>query len=139
MRLVLDTNTIVSGLFWGGAPRKLLDLAYRGQIAVYTSNQLILELEDVVGRAKFARFLLERGATQRTVAQKYASIATFVHPPKFPVPVCSDPDDDMVLECELAANADAIVSGDSHLLMLTRFQGIEILRVATLLARISTT
>ena len=52
MRVVPDTNTVVCGLLWHGAPRLVLDLARRGEITLYTSPDLIAELRDVLGRGK---------------------------------------------------------------------------------------
>jgi len=54
MRLVLDTNIIVSGLIWGGVPRQLLDLGRDGQITFFTSKLLLDELATVLERKKFA-------------------------------------------------------------------------------------
>jgi len=51
--------------------------------------------------------------------------------------IWEDPDDDHVLACAMAAQADVIVSGDHHLLNLNNYQGIDILRPAELVARIS--
>ena len=50
MRVVVDTNTIVSGLFWHGAPRRVLDAARTGRIQLFTSPVLLAELEDVLSR-----------------------------------------------------------------------------------------
>jgi putative PIN family toxin of toxin-antitoxin system len=63
MRIVLDTNTVVSALFWSGSPRRLLDAIYSGQIMAFTSDELILELEDVLHRAKSVTRLSSEGTT----------------------------------------------------------------------------
>ena len=55
MRLVLDTNTVVSGLFWRNAPRLLMDAATEGRVELATSTVLIDELAEVIARAKFSR------------------------------------------------------------------------------------
>lgn len=54
MRVVIDTNTTVSGLLWHGAPRAVLDMARAERLRLYTSPQLLLELGDVLHRPKFA-------------------------------------------------------------------------------------
>ena len=54
VRLVLDTNTVVSGLLWDNAPSKLLDAALEGRVALFTTHALLFELADVLPRAKFA-------------------------------------------------------------------------------------
>ena len=50
MRLVLDTNIVVSGLLWGGVPRQLLELGRDGQITFFTSSALLDELVNVLER-----------------------------------------------------------------------------------------
>ena len=54
MRLVLDTNTVVSGLIWGGVPGQLIDAAAAGTIQIISSVPLLDELRDVLFRKKFA-------------------------------------------------------------------------------------
>jgi len=56
MRVVADTNTIVSGLLWRGAPRQVLDAARDGMITLFTSAILLAELEDVLKRAKLKEY-----------------------------------------------------------------------------------
>lgn len=61
MKLLLDTNTVVSGALWGGPPRQILDLARAGRFRLYTSTALLLELAEVLGRTKFAARFAYRG------------------------------------------------------------------------------
>lgn len=103
MRVVFDTNTVISGLFWKGAPRQLLDLARNGFLSLFTSPDLLAELTDVLGREKFS----ERLALVQITAK--------------------------VLACAKTAKADFIVSGDHHLLRLKEFEGIKIVPVEILL------
>ena len=137
MRIVLDTNVVVSALFWTGPPRALLDLVYSGQVAAYTSDEIVLELEDVLSRAKFRVLLEKLGVTPREISLRYTSLANLVHPAKLSTSVCQDPDDDAILECALAAAATVIVSGDRHLLALGTFRGIEIVPPAEILKRLA--
>ena len=60
MRLVLDTNVVLSGLLWRSHPRHLLDLAREDAVALYTSSVLLDELADVLSRAKWAAMLAAR-------------------------------------------------------------------------------
>ena len=57
MGIVADTNTVVSGLLWHGAPRQVLDNARSGKIKLFTSAVSLAELEDVLGRKKLAERL----------------------------------------------------------------------------------
>lgn len=136
MRVVLDTSCVISGLFWQGAARQILDLARASRIDLYTSLHLLAELADVLTRPKFAARLRAASADASTLVIGYAALAQVIkHPPKIP-PLCRDPDDDEVLACAKAANASLIISGDKDLLTLVRYKQIAILDSKAGLARI---
>jgi putative PIN family toxin of toxin-antitoxin system len=134
VRLVADTNIVISGLLWHGAPRRLLDAARAGKVSLFTTAALLVELEDTLSRAKFAERLERAGVTRRVLVQGYAALATVVKPAAIPPAILADPDDDAVLACAVAAQAQAVASGDSHLLNLKTYQDIPILTVNELLA-----
>lgn len=136
MRAVLDTNLILSAFLWFGTPRVLLDQVRAGHVTLFTSAELLVELRDVLGRRKFARKLAAFGFTPDQLVAEYLTLATAVQAQPLPAAVCLDPDDDAVLACAVAANADIIVSGDRHLLALGSYQGIPILTAAAVLARL---
>ncbi len=136
MNVVLDTNTIISGLFWKGAPRQVLDLARNGVITLFTSPELLAELADVLGREKFAVRLTQAQVTVDELVYGYAALAITIRPAKIAPVIKDDPDDDKVLACAKAAQAEVIVSGDSHLLDLKEYENIQILRVDQLLERL---
>jgi len=132
MRAVIDTNVIVSGLLWQGPPRRILERAKLGEIELFTSSALLAELQDVLARPKFARRLELARVESRQLVLGYAALARTVRPAKITPTVADDPDDDEVLACAVAAQAEVIVSGDSHLLKLVEFRGIRILRASEL-------
>ena len=136
MRLVLDTNTVVSGLLWQGPERRLLDLARSDVVGLFTSLALLVELDDVLGRPKFAERLHRASVSANDLLLGYAALATVVDPAAIGPVVEADPDDDAVLACAVAAGADAIVSGDRHLLHLATYAAIPVLPVAALLEQI---
>ena len=80
MRLVLDTNVVVSGLIWSGPPRQLLDLARRGRVTLFSSGVLLDELGSVLERDKFAAFLASRDVTPAVLMRRYGMLATLVKP-----------------------------------------------------------
>jgi len=127
MKIVPDTNTIISGLLWQGAPHDVLTLARTGEITLYTSPTLLAELRDVLKRPKFVSRLKKVGATPRQLSLEFAALAKLTHPAPIEPVILADPDDAAVLACALSAGAQIITSGDSHLLELKSYRGILIL------------
>ena len=129
MRLVLDTNIVVSGLIWGGMPRRLLDLGRDGQAMLFTSGVLLDELANVLTRDKFEAMLATQGITPTFLMQRYGMLARLVTPQTIERTV-RDADDDAVIATALAAQAAGIVTGDSDLLALHPYKAIQILNPA---------
>jgi len=134
--VVLDTNTAVSGLLWGGPPREIIDAATADEIEIICADVLLDELRDVLSRPKFAERLWLRGVTASELLDGYRRLVRIVIPAQLPAPVARDPDDDAVLACALAVQAKAIVSGDDDLLSLGSYAGIPILTAPALLSRL---
>ncbi len=130
MRLVLDTNVVASVGLWDGAPASLLDDAEAGDVDLCTSRHLLAELARILRRAKFSKAIAASGFTREELVLGYAELATLCEPAGIAPTVRSDPDDDHVLACALAAAADTIVSGDVHLLNLAHYHGIAIINPA---------
>jgi uncharacterized protein len=137
VRIVIDTNVMLSGLFWQGTPHALLSLARDGRVELITSPDLLNEFADVIQRPKFAGILQRTSRTPAKVIAELRQLSEIVITPPLPAPVCRDPDDDAVLACAIAAQVDAIVSGDDDLLTLKEFQGIPILSPAEALQRLT--
>jgi putative PIN family toxin of toxin-antitoxin system len=137
VRVVLDTNTVVSGFLWGNEPRALIDAAVEGRIELFTSEVLIAEIEDVLPRARFAARLAEKQLAIPALIERYRVLANIVAPAVLSGPVSKDPDDDLVLATALAASADLIVSRDKHLRNLKYFHRIPIVDAAEAMRRIA--
>lgn len=133
-RLVPDTNIVVSGLLWRGNPRRILDVARDGIIRLFTSPALLEELEDVLSREKFAARLAAANVTAQELVSGYSALATVINAEPIAPVILIDPDDDAVLACALAADAEIIVSGDSDLLDLKEHKEIRILTATEFLA-----
>lgn len=136
MRLVLDTNTAVSGLIWGGVPGRLIDAAAAGKMQILSSVPLLDELHDVLFRKKFAAQLAEQAADAADLFEGYAALVQLVVPAVMGPVILADPDDDMVLATAVGGSADAIVSGDAHLLGIGEFRGISIVAPAAAVSRL---
>jgi putative PIN family toxin of toxin-antitoxin system len=120
----------VSGLLWGGTSKLLLNAAHERRIELITSAILLAELADVLPRGKFARKLQAAGLTAAQLVHRYALLAQRVIPADIHAHIKDDPDDDAVLACALAAEADLIVSGDTHLRELKHYQRMQIVNPA---------
>jgi putative PIN family toxin of toxin-antitoxin system len=138
VRVVLDTNLVLSAFLWGGTPYRLLEAARAGVIHLVTSLALVNEFRKVLSRVQFARVIQAGGKSVDQLVAEYENRCIVLDPPPLPATVVTaDPDDDAVLACAVAANANVIVSGDRHLLALGSYQGIPIFTAAALLARLT--
>lgn len=135
VRIVIDTNVLLSGLLWHGTPHALLKHVRNGNAELVMSHALLDELAEVIARPKFASILARTTRTPERILTEIQALADIVVAPALPIPVCRDPDDDAVLACALVARADFIVSGDDDLLMLKEFQHIPIITSAQAMQR----
>lgn len=128
MKIVFDTNVIVSGLVAEGLCREILEEHLPGHEPIL-STRLWTELRSTL----LEKFDLH--PEELPTLRLYERLATWVEPPRLKPPVCRDPDDDWVLATALAGKADAIVTGDKDLLVLRRHQGVVILTPRNFLER----
>ncbi|MHB8474528.1 MAG: putative toxin-antitoxin system toxin component, PIN family [Gammaproteobacteria bacterium] len=118
MRLVLDTNVLVSAFLWEGLPGRLIALADEQVITLYTSRVLLDELSVVLQRGKFTRRVQATGLSAAQLVRHYQRLAHRISVRQLTQRISRDADDDQVLACARAAKADLIVSGDRDLLDL---------------------
>lgn len=131
MRIVADTNVLVSALiFPGGAPETVYRLALEDRLQLVTSTPLLTEL----GRVLTAKFDWDSEAAEETLAG-LIRLAEVVEPRQRFTEIGADPDDNRVLEAAHEGHPDTIVSGDRHLLELGSWQGIPIEAPASFLER----
>lgn len=127
-----DTNIYISGLLFGGTPRRFLDLARAGVFR--------LDISDVI-KSEILKVLREDFAyPSEALHEVHERIERITHPVT-PIEtldiITADPDDNRILECAAAANSDYIVSGDKrHVLPLGSFAGKPILKVADFLRQL---
>lgn len=132
MRIVLDTNVVLSALLWRGTPYRLLDaIQQRSSTQLYSSTALLEELTDVLTRPSATKRLALIDKTAATVLADYVEVIELIAPTTVPRVVPGDVDDDQVIAAAVAAQADLLVSGDrKHLLPLGTHAGIAIVDVA---------
>lgn len=130
MRVVLDTNVIVSALNFPGNERLLLDLARRGRFELYLSPVILDEISGVLPR----KFGWANGDVQQALG-RLRQAATVIHPPRRTDVIEEGHADNRILDCAVAASADYLVTGDRrHLLPIGEHRGVRILRPARFLS-----
>lgn len=132
MKIVCDTNVLISGILFGGHARRILQLSSTGRLVNSISDDILWEAQKVLQRPKF------KLASQQVSAMitLFRDTLELVHPVKRYKVVETDPDDDRVLDAAAAAGAEVIVSGDKHLKGLISWHGIRILSPAELVLEI---
>jgi uncharacterized protein len=137
LRILLDTNVAVAALLWRGKPNRLLEvIGSRADIQMFSSAHMMAELARALTRPAPAKRLALMGFSADDLLAGYRAIVILVEPQTVPRVVPQDPDDDHVIAAAVSAQAKLIVSGDSALLGLAHYQGIDILSAAMALAQI---
>lgn len=130
--VVFDTNILISAtLSQRSNPYRCLQLAKDGLIQSVTCREILDEFQEKL----LSKFDYSPQDAQSTTDQvlDYSQLVNITNSLKG---MCADPDDDMVLECGVVANANYIVTGDKHLLSLGDYQSIIILKATDFMASI---
>jgi len=127
VRIVLDTNVFISGVFFSGPPYKILRAWRNGQLGIIVSAE-ILEEYRLVGVRLSKEY---PGIDLQPFLALLAIEADVVLAPSLPEPVCEDTDDDKFIACALAGGCKIIVSGDKQLRKASGYKGIKILTPRT--------
>ena len=130
MRVVLDTNVIVSGLKFPGNERLVLELALRGRFELYVSTFILEEAAGVLGR----KFDWDAERSSQALSA-LGNAATVIYPRRLPEVIEGGHADNRILECAVEASADYLVTGDRrHLLPLGTHEGVRILNAPRFLS-----
>jgi len=133
VKVVFDTNVVASASFWRGAPFDCLVAWAQGRCEAVASPALLAEYHEIIEELR----LEYPNRVPVAWVDALTDSATLVFPTDRAGGVTADPDDEMILECALAAEADFIVTGDKkHLLALRHFRGIPIIGPADFLRRL---
>ena len=126
MRVVLDTNVLISALLFDGVPERIFLAGLRGEIQLLTSVSLLEEL----GRVLKDKFKIDAHTVANTI-ELVKAVAEIVEV-KSRIRVILHPDgDNRVLECADDGKADVVVTGDTkHILPLSKYKGAKILSPA---------
>lgn len=125
---VLDTNILISGVFWKGMPKRALNFARDGDVVGITSRAILMELRDVLTREK-GSFRLTSAEADKVINELILFLQSVE--PNRSIKICRDEKDNHVLEVASAGKAQYIVSNDNDLLVVVEFEGIRIVDAAT--------
>ena len=121
MKIVIDTNVVISGVFFGGAPREVLQAVVDGNVTACASPEIVSEYEEIVNEMiNRKQWRLNRNILSPLI-EKLSLIM-----PTSDVDICRDPDDNKFLNCAKDSGSIYIVSGDKDLLVIQTFEGIRI-------------
>lgn len=129
-RVVFDTNVLISAYLWKGSARKALEMIRTGDFTLLVSKDTVNELIHVLAYDKFGLTPQEI----QPIVRDLMNISEFVEVKSEVQAIKADPTDDIFLALAIDGNADAIVSGDHHLLYLKEFEAIPIMTIRRFLS-----
>ena len=121
MKIVLDTNVLISGIFWGGHPKKILEMVVKGTVKLYATESIVKE---------YFRIIEKIGKKNPSIVNEWKmlllDLLNIIEATE-EISICRDEYDDMFIECAVACGAKYIVSGDEDLLVLEKYREIQII------------
>ncbi len=123
MRVVLDTNVLISGIFFTGPPYRILQSWKRGKLSLLISEPILIEYFRVSSflSAQYPDVNLD------PILSLLVAKAKLIQATELPTPICSDPDDDKFIACAVSGKSKFMISGDKELLKVSGYRGIQIL------------
>jgi putative PIN family toxin of toxin-antitoxin system len=123
VKIVLDTNVFISGIFFCGPPYRILEAWRAGKV------QLALSIEILEEYRRVAQILAEehRGINLDSLIDLLITNSQIYSTDALPEQVCADPEDDKFICCALASSSRIIVSGDKHLLKVSGYGNVQVL------------
>jgi uncharacterized protein len=131
LKVVMDTNVFVSGVFFSGPPYQILQAWQAGDFEIVVSQEILDEYKRVGEILAEERPKVDLNPILTFIVEH----AKVYKPVKLKEPICEDPDDDKFFACAIASESKIIISGDKHLLKLSGYEGIEVLKPRDFLDR----
>ncbi|MBS0289894.1 MAG: putative toxin-antitoxin system toxin component, PIN family [Proteobacteria bacterium] len=119
MKVVLDTNVLMSAIFWKGLPGKILEFWSSNLFTLVITEEIFAEFKEVAGILQ-KRYKV---ANVEPILNLIAINAHFIHPLVVNYPKCTDPDDDKFIAAAVSSKAKYIVTGDKALLKVAVYEG----------------
>lgn len=135
IKVVVDTNVMVSALLWRGKPHGLIKLVEEKQIILYATIETLTELEGVLQREKFKERIESLATSVDQLMFLVKTLVEIIEVEEVVSYVEVDADDNIFLSCALNSEAKYVISGDAHLLNLKHFEKILIVSVSEFLEK----
>jgi putative PIN family toxin of toxin-antitoxin system len=123
VKIILDTNVFISGVFFSGPPNRILKAWSDQKIDLVLSPEILEEYEHVATSLE-SQF---PGIDITPILHLIIQSANIVQAPQLKQSVCQDPDDDIFIACALASGTPIIVSGDKQLLAVSGYSDIDVI------------
>jgi len=128
VKIVLDTNVLISAFLWQKDAKEIFNLAKENKIQICVNKEIVNEFYRVLSYPKFSLRLKLIGKTPEEIINEFLEIVTFYPTKKLKTPIIKeDPSDDKFIYCALSSRASLIVSGNKHLLKIRKFGRISII------------
>jgi putative PIN family toxin of toxin-antitoxin system len=127
VRVVLDTNVLISALLFKGELSKIVGFWQEGRIIPIISKETFDELRSVL---EYPKFFLSHSEIRSLIEREILPFFEVVNVSKHVKGACRDPGDDMFISSAISANADTIVTGDKDLFDLKKYRSIRIIRAS---------
>ena len=134
LKIVIDTNVVISALFFGGNPQDLLQLVIGKTLDAYASPSIIEEYNEVMDRIAKKYPRKKGNFSLQCILPSFQLVY-----PSQKITVCRDPDDNKFIECAIEAGCQYIISGDDDLLSLRQIDSTEIITVSDFFVRFNNT
>jgi putative PIN family toxin of toxin-antitoxin system len=124
MKVILDTNVLVSGIFFKGPPCRIFQQWEKGSLDIIISHEILEEYRRVIQDISTQFPHIDISSLFETITLKAHFTLSLASHPR----ICDDPDDDKFFSAALAGKTSLIISGDKHLLDKSGFSGITVLK-----------
>ena len=124
MRVIIDTNVLISGIFFGGPPAKILDAWHDGELQLVVSPEILEEYYEVSERISVRYPDIDIAPIFVLIARN----SQVVESPPLAEQVSRDVDDDKFIACAIASNTRIIISGDNDLLTVSGYESIQVVK-----------
>lgn len=132
-QVIIDTNILISAFLWGGIPGAVLSACLTRNIQMLRTDATFEEFVETLNKSKFDKQLAKRRLTREEILDRWQQISVLVSPADVPQDAIADPKDVIILAAAAGGDADAVVTGDDHLLRLVIFGNARMLTVVEFL------